>query len=103
MLEIYDGTAVRFCDGISRRNVLKVGVLTALGLTLPDLLRMRQAGAERGASPERNKAVILLWQHGGPSHIDSYDPKPEVPTEIRGPYTPIATNVDGVRISNLLP
>lgn len=103
MIEIWDGTAARFCDGISRRNVLKVGVLSAIGLALPDLLRMQEAEAARGVSPDRKKAVILLWQHGGPSHIDSYDPKPDVPTEIRGPYSPIPTNVDGVRISNLLP
>jgi hypothetical protein len=103
MLEVYEGTAAKFCDGISRRNVLRVGVLAPLGLALADLLRLQEAQAAQGRPAERKKAVLLLWQHGGPSHLDTYDLKPDMPEEVRGPYQPIPTNVDGIRISDRFP
>jgi hypothetical protein len=76
--------------------LLQVGGIGFLGLGLPQLLR---AGARRG--PE--KSCIFIVQYGGASHIDSLDPKPEAPADIRGPYRPIATRVPGVRIGELLP
>lgn len=84
----------------SRRDVLKVGSLAVGGLTLADLLR-GQAAAANGAT--REKSVIMIWLRGGPSHIDSYDMKPEAPAEIRGEFSPIPTNVAGIDVCDLLP
>jgi uncharacterized protein (DUF1501 family) len=89
------------CDGISRRYFLRVGALGGLSLTLPGLLASEaQAKAKRGA---RAKSVILVYLGGGLSHHDSFDPKPDAPTEIRGKYKPIDTCVSGLRITEMLP
>src|SRR5262249_3440112 len=90
------------CDGVSRRNVLRVGALTALGLTLPDLFRARAAAASN-APTGRDVSCILLWLQGGISHIDSFDPKPEAPAEVRGEFRVIATNVPGLSVCAPLP
>ena len=66
----------------SRRSMLKAGLAGLAGLTLPDLLRLRAEAAAKGQSMGRNKSVILLWMTGGPSHIDTWDVKPEAPQEI---------------------
>src|SRR5262245_40513887 len=88
---------------ICRRQLLQVGGLGMLGLSLPELL-CRLSGATPPLGPSRSeKSCILIVQYGGASHIDSWDPKPEAPEEIRGPYAPIATNVPGVRLCELLP
>jgi hypothetical protein len=84
----------------SRRSFLKVGGLAVGGLTLPGLLRARAASGQSGPS---RKAVILIWQAGGPSHIDMYDLKPGAPAEVRGEFKPIPTNVNGIQISEHLP
>ena len=90
----------RNCNGLSRRELLRVGALGAAGITLGDLLRIESQAAERQA---RAKSVILLWLWGGPSHLDTFDMKPHAPVEYRGPYAPIATNVPGIDICELLP
>jgi hypothetical protein len=90
-----------FCDRIARRHFLKVGVLAMGGLTLADLLRSQAQGAVN--SPARNKAVIMVYLPGGPSHIDTYDMKPDAPREIRGEFKPIQTNVRGFDICELMP
>lgn len=90
-------TAVRTGQGLERRALLRAGALSALGLTLPDLMRV---GAAEPTSP---KSIILLWLWGGPSHLESFDPKPQAPTEYRGPFAPIATSAPGVDICELLP
>jgi hypothetical protein len=87
------------CDGISRRNFLKLGGLCVGGLTLADLLRLRASGQPA----RRSKSVIMVWLEGGPSHIDTYDLKPTAPAEIRGPFKPIQTRVPGMEICELLP
>ncbi len=84
---------------IPRREFLRLGLAGFGSLTLPDLLRLR-AGATR--SGERT-ALIVVWLQGGASHLETYDPKPAAPSEIRGPYSAIATRVPGMRISELLP
>jgi hypothetical protein len=89
----------RNCEGVSRRDVLKVGALSFFGLTLPEFLAMRGASA---AAPKA-EAVILLWCAGGPSHLDSFDPKPDAPSEVRGEFNAIETNVSGIRVSEHLP
>src|SRR4051812_42148475 len=84
---------------LNRRSMLKVGALALGGLTLPGLLRARAAGG----SAANRKSVILVWPGGGPSHIDMYDLKPNAPTEVRGEFKPINTNVPGVQIGEHLP
>jgi hypothetical protein len=87
-----------FCDGLSRRNFLKIGAFGA-GLTLAEMLRLR-ALAGTGSS---NKAAIMIYLPGGPPHLDMYDLKPDAPKEFRGEFKPIATNVPGVQICELFP
>ena len=91
----------RDCQRISRRALLRVGSLGALGISLADLLRWQKAyGTEQ--APQA-KSVILLWLWGGPSHLDTFDLKPKAPVEYRGPYAPIDTNVPGVQICEHFP
>ncbi|MBX6312775.1 MAG: DUF1501 domain-containing protein [Isosphaeraceae bacterium] len=85
---------------VSRRAFLQAGSLAALGLTLGDLLALR---ASAQASKPPAKAVILLWLWGGPSHLDTFDLKPDAPVEYRGPFEPIATTVPGLHLCELLP
>lgn len=82
-----------------RRRLLQVGGLGLLNLSLPDLLRA-SAELPRGQSP---KSCILILQQGGPSHLDTWDPKPNAPVDIRGPFSSIATRTPGVRVCELLP
>ena len=92
---------LRRCDGVTRRHFLKVGGITAAGLGLADFLRMEDAqAAERGAPAKRAKSVILIWMEGGPSHIETWDPKPDAPVEYRGTSgAPVKTNVDGIMLA----
>jgi uncharacterized protein (DUF1501 family) len=92
----------RHCDRISRRDCLRMGALTALGLGLGDLLRMESALAATADAPKAD-AVILLWLGGGMSQIDTFDPKPDAPPEIRGHFGTIPTKLAGVRFSDRLP
>src|SRR5947208_16233106 len=94
------GGRQRFCDGVSRRNFLKIGAFGA-GLTLADMLRLR--AAQGPAAPTSAKAAIMVYLPGGPSHLDTYDLKPDAPKEYRGEFRPIPTNVPGVRICEHLP
>jgi hypothetical protein len=87
------------CNGMTRRDVLRIGGLALGGLTLPQLLRL-EADA---AAPSRHKSVIMIYLCGGPPHQDMYDIKNDAPQEIRGPFSPIATNVPGIQISEKLP
>lgn len=99
MLQIQHGQGAANCQGATRRTALKAGFLGVAGLSLADLLRLRA----EGAASRRDTAVILLWLDGGPSQLETYDPKPEAPSEYRGPYAAIETNVPGIRISETLP
>lgn len=99
MLELR-GRTHRLCDGLSRRGFLKIGSLGATGLTLPQVLNLRQAQA---ASERRDTAVILFWMAGGPSHIDTFDMKPSAPDQIRGPFKAIKTHQPGFEVCELLP
>src|SRR3954463_397456 len=95
------GSKRRLCDGLSRRDFLKVGALGVGGLTLADLFRARaQAGVSAG-SP--GKAIIMVYLNGGPSHVDLYDLKPDAPGEYRGEVKPIRTNLPGMDICELMP
>ena len=93
------GSRQRYCDGVSRRNFLKIGGLGLGGLSLPQLFQAEaQAGVRLG-----HKAVIMIFLPGGPSHQDMFDLKPDAPVEFRGAFNPIATNVDGIQICEHLP
>lgn len=98
MLDLTTGYTAT-CDGLTRRNFLSIGALTVGGLTLPGLLA-REAAA---ATSRPRKSVILIWQAGGPSHLDMYDLKPTAPAEYRGEFQPIPTNVPGIDVSEHLP
>jgi hypothetical protein len=87
----------------NRRTFLRVGGLSALSLALPDLLRLEATAAPSRKSRARAKSVILVYLGGGLSHHDSFDLKPEATPEVRGKYKPIATNVPGLQIGELLP
>ena len=97
------GRGQRMCDGITRRNMLRVGGLAFGGLNLAALLRSEAAAAQASQPSPRRKAVIQVWLAGGPSHIDMYDLKPNAPVEFRGEFKPINTNVSGIEISEHLP
>ncbi len=96
------GTAKQVCDGFSRREMLRVGGLSLLGLSLEDLLRAEQA---RDGAPARGKAksVILLYLFGGPAVQETFDPKPNAPLEFRGEFGSIPTSVPGVHFCEHLP
>src|SRR5262245_39052408 len=91
------GRKHHFCDGIGRREFLKVGALG--GLSLANLLRLEA----RATEPVRKKSIIDVLLNGGPSQIDMYNLKPDAPAEYRGPFRPIATRLNGVRICELMP
>jgi len=91
------GKAWKFCDGISRRNFLKIGAFGS-AFTTADILKANQAGGTGTA-----KSAIMIYLPGGPSHMDMYDLKPQAPAEYRGEFKPIATNVPGVQISEHFP
>src|SRR3989304_3904618 len=89
------------CRGpISRRQILRAGWMGLAGLGLGDLLRLRGQAAGTSSS---DTACIFVWLHGGASHLETYDLKPEAPDEFRGPFRPIRTEVPGVEICELLP
>ncbi len=94
------GRRRRYCDGISRRDFLRVGALSVGGLSLADLLRL-ESRASTGPAP--GKSVIMVFLHGGPTHIDSYDMKPDAPVEFRGEFRPIHSNVPGMDVCELMP
>lgn len=107
MLSFHD-RSIRLCDGISRREMLRIGGLSTFGLSLPKLL---QAAPQALIDPDnptdrtfgRAKSVIVVWLQGGPPQHETFDPKPEAPVEIRGPFKPIQTNVPGTFFGELLP
>jgi uncharacterized protein (DUF1501 family) len=89
----------RTCQTVDRRAFLQVGASSVLGLSLADVLRAGPSGHTPGAA----KSVILLWLWGGPSQLDTFDPKPHAPLEYRGPFATIPTRITGVRFGELFP
>lgn len=100
MLTIW-GDRQRYCDGLSRRNFLQIGAFGA-GLTLADVLRLR-AASDPATRRTPNKAAIMIYLPGGPSHLDMWDLKPDAPAEFRGEFNPIPTNVPGIQICEHMP
>jgi len=101
MLTFFNGEPGKYCDGLSRRGFLKAGSLAFGGLAVSDLLRLQAHGA---VDPKRKgKSVIMICLGGGPSHLDTYDMKPDATPEIRGEFRPIRTNVPDMQLCELLP
>src|SRR6185436_11303076 len=94
------GRGTKLCDGITRRELLRVGGLAFAGLTLADVLRLR---ASATGETRRPKSVIMIWLRGAAFRIDSWDMKPNAPAEIRGEFQPIHTNVPGIQICEHMP
>jgi hypothetical protein len=94
-------TVARNCQGISRREILQAGGVGLLGLSLADTWRLPAAPTSKPARRERS--CIFIFLSGGPSHLETFDPKPSAPINVRGPYGVIDTNASGIRISELLP
>ena len=105
----FNGRSQRHCDGLARRDFLKIGAFGAgaTALSMADVMRLQAATkAQAGNQATRAgkaRAAIMIYLPGGPSHIDMYDPKPDAPAEFRGEFKPISTNVAGVQIAEHMP
>lgn len=93
----------RFCDGVSRRNFLRIGALGTLGLSLPGFYHQLDAATPPRSRSGRAKACIFLYQVGAPSHFETFDPKPEAPEEVRGEFGVVGTTLPGVVFSEHVP
>jgi uncharacterized protein (DUF1501 family) len=99
MLRLDASRGATYCDGLTRRDFLHAGSLGMLGLTLPAFARAKEAGVVQ----DKDVNCIMLFLLGGPSHIDTWDPKPKAPAEVRGPFQPIQTNAPGLEITEIFP
>jgi hypothetical protein len=95
----FTGAARSFCDGLSRRDFLKVGATGIAGLSLPGLLKAEAAAGGRATG----RSIINIYLPGGPTHMDTFDLKPQAPKEFRGEFSPISTKVSGMEICELMP
>lgn len=102
MFRVEAGSTRKYCDGLSRRSFVQVGVAGMASVGLADVLRAREESSAIGNS-RKDTSVILLWLDGGPGHMDMYDMKPQAPAEYRGIWQPIRTNVPGIEITELFP
>lgn len=103
-----DGNRGKLCDGLTRREMLRVGGISLMGLSLPNILALKaaHAGAPTGGSAAafgKAKSVIFIFLQGGPSHIDIWDPKPDAPDNIRGQFKPIPTKIPGTYLGEHMP
>src|SRR5438132_5027681 len=99
MLRVDAGGVCGSCAGISRRSFLQIGAAGMASFGLPALLQARNESAAK----KKDTRAILIWLDGGPSHMDTYDMKPEAPPEYRGFWRPIATNVTGMQVTEMFP
>src|SRR5207244_3585008 len=102
MLTLSAPSGSRYCDGVTRREMLRLGALGLGGLTLPALLQLQQTAAS-SAPRRRARSVIMLFLSGGPSHLDMWDLKPDAPEEIRGTFRPAPSRVPGIQICEHMP
>ena len=100
MIRLDSDKPVHFCDGLTRRDFLHVGMLGMMGFALTDWMTLKAEGA---LIQDNDLNVIQLFLVGGPSQLDTWDMKPDAPAEIRGPYKPIKTNVSGIEICEVFP
>ena len=101
MLQFEGQGVAHTCDGVSRRDFMQVGSLGAAGYSLAQHAQAKEQGLVTGGSDDRS--VIMIFNLGAPSQLDTWDMKPDAPAEIRGPFKPIATNASGVEISEIFP
>lgn len=101
MLQLSGKGVTHTCDGVSRRDFLQVGTLGAVGLSLADMTALQAQGAV--ASGHDDRSVIMIFNLGAPSQMDTFDMKPEAPAEIRGPFNPISTRSGELEISEIFP
>lgn len=99
MLRLDASRSVAFCDGHTRRDFLHAGAIAPLGLTLSSFFRSANAQSK----PDNDVNCIMLFLVGGPSQLDTFDPKPDAPAEVRGPFKPTATRVPGMQITEIFP
>ena len=92
MFNVWSNRRQTACDGTTRRDFLKVGALGMGGLVLSDLLRARAAASAAGR-PTRNTSVVWLWLGGGPTHVETFDPKMTAPAEFRSTVGAVRTNI----------
>ena len=102
MFRIESGSTGSYCDGLSRRSFLQLGVAGMASVGLGGVMKAQAASVAKGVS-RKDTSVILVWLDGGPGHMDMYDMKPEAPPEYRGLWSPIRTNVKGIEITELFP
>ncbi len=102
MFRIEAGNTKKYCDGISRRSFVQLGVAGMASVGLPTILQAKEVSRAAG-KPGKDTSVIMLWLDGGPGHMDMYDMKPDAPAEYRGIWKPIRTNVSGMEITELFP
>lgn len=96
-------THVRNCQGINRRELLQIAGIGVAGISLADYFRSQEVAARPSQKRDKDVSCIFLWLDGGPSHLETFDPKPETPDNVRGPYGAIKTNVPGTHVSELMP
>ncbi|HVC97267.1 MAG TPA: DUF1501 domain-containing protein, partial [Pirellulales bacterium] len=101
MLRLTGKGSTHTCDGVTRRDFLQAGALGAIGLTLADLVAAEAQG--NVAAKHDDRSVIMIFNLGAPSQLDTWDPKPDAPAEIRGPFKPIRTNASAIEISEIFP
>lgn len=101
MLRLTDRGTAHTCNGVTRRDFMQIGTLGAVGLSLPQYLAARETGGLRDQDDER--ACIMIFNLGAPSQLDTFDMKPQAPSEIRGPFQPIKTKSGEFQISEILP
>ena len=102
MFRVEFGKTGKYCDGISRRHFLQVGAAGMGSASLSQILHAKESAEQHGVK-SKDTSVILLWLDGGPSHMDLYDMKPDAPSESRGIWNPIHTNVPGMDITEMFP
>ncbi len=102
MLNLFAPRKDRNCEGTTRRDFLKIGTLGVTGLCLPDLLRARAAAVKAGL-PTKNTSVVWLWLGGGPTHVETFDPKMDAPQEYRSTVGAVKTNLPGVELGGVFP
>ncbi len=99
MLKVTGNGSTRTCDGVTRRDFLQVGTLGAIGLSMAQMEAMKAQGATSG---DNERSAIMIFNLGAPSQLDTFDPKPDAPREIRGPFKAIKTRGD-FQLSEILP
>ncbi len=103
MLHFHLGNPTTNCTGVSRRGFIAAGSCGIAGLSLPELLAQEAISESLGRSSGRKKSLILIHLDGGPPQMDLIDPKPDAPSELRSPFSPISTSVPGLHLTELMP